>query len=159
MARASCNRRRSVDTFVRPQVRSCSTPPVGASRAASIERTCAAIKRLLLVWAQRPVALARPTMPGAHRITAPDAQRDDNGPGRTAEDAPAWNDRPHLHLFAITPFRCCCTTNLVPRREDTPVRVPTAVAEKAPPLKGHDSPFERMAAISQGADQRGDRGR
>ena len=66
----------------------------------------------------------------------------------------------HISIsFAMTPFRCCCTTGPAPWREDTPVRVPTRVAERRPACQWTPSPVERMAAISQGADQQGDRWR
>ena len=80
-----------------------SDPAVGASRPASVYWTGAAIERPLLVLAQRPVALARPTMPAAHDVTAPDAPCCNyNGAGRMAEDAPARNQ--HLHLFLRESF-------------------------------------------------------
>ena len=107
-----------------PRVLSYPTAPVGASRPASIGSTCAAIERLLLVRAQRPVALARPTVPAARDVTAPDAECNDNGAGGTAEDAAGRNERPHHHLFRHDSFRCCCTDGPKPVEEDAPIARP-----------------------------------
>jgi hypothetical protein len=74
------------------------TAPVGARRPASVSRTTATIEYLVFVLAQRPVALARPTLPAARYGTVPDAQRNDNRSRGTAEDAPARNGRPDHHL-------------------------------------------------------------
>ena len=85
-----------------------SSASVGANRSASIYHTRTAIERLLLISAQRPIAFARFTTPGAHDRIVPDPGRRSDGAGRMAEDALGRNGRPRHHLFAKASCSGCC---------------------------------------------------